>query len=216
MQLSCPCCGIKTDLAVLLTHEQARRAVARLATVSLPFGAQTLQYMALFKPASRALSIDRMVRLIEDMLPDIERRAITRAGRDWAADVETWRAALGVVIDMRDAGKLRLPLADHGLLYQVIANMADQVERTAESTREAQRRQARTAGPRDVLPRNLSQIAADAAASAAAAIAAPAPAYTGPSRAALEIRAQMEAVQRARTASTGADPQAAQQEGQQP
>ncbi|HRD84325.1 MAG TPA: hypothetical protein PLF63_04045 [Rubrivivax sp.] len=70
---------------MLLQHEAARRAVARLAQLSLPFGALTLQYMALFKPASRALSIDRMVRLIEELLPDIERRAVTRNGRDWPA-----------------------------------------------------------------------------------------------------------------------------------
>lgn len=207
MKIACPSCHAELTLDVLMQHEAARRAVARLAQVSLPFGALTLQYMALFKPASRALSIDRMVRLIEELLPDIERQQVTRAGRDWDAGIEAWRAALQVVLDMRAAGTLRLPLTGHGLLYQVIANMAEKVESQAERDREASRRQRSAAGPRDPGPRDLTQIAADSGAMPLITTTPP-PAYAaGPSRAARELQARIAAHRQAREAAT--DPPAA-------
>lgn len=215
MRVACPSCSAEMDLAVLLTHEQARRSVARLAQVSLPFGALTLQYMALFKPASRALSIDRMVRLIDELLPDIERQAITRMGREWDAPVESWRAALRVVLSMRDAGTLRLPLTDHALLHQVLANQAGKVESTRERSIEASRRHHRPAGAANTDPRDLGDLVADAVASQAHAEAhpsaqanaqAPAPVAAavapGPSRAALETRARIAAFQASRASAT--------------
>jgi hypothetical protein len=206
MRLSCPSCHAELTLDVLMQHEAARRAVARLAQVSLPFGALTLQYMALFKPASRALSIDRMVRLIEELLPDIEAQTVRRNGREWDAGIETWRAALQVVLDMRDAGNLRLPLTGHGLLHQVIANMAEKVEADRERRNEQQRRQRSAAGPRDAGPRDLAQIAADSAAMPLATTTPP-PAYTqGPSRAARELQARIAAARQARDGTTATDP----------
>lgn len=201
MRVSCPCCHAELDMAALLSHEQARRAVARLAQISLPFGALTLQYMALFKPASRALSIDRMVRLIDELLTDIERGAVTRNGRHWPTEIETWRTALQLVMGLRDAGTLRLPLTGHGLLHQVIANLVDKHEAKAERSREADRRgRGRSqAGPRDAGPRDLGAMAADVASSPTPLTThAPPPAYTGPSRAALETRARIEAAIAAR------------------
>lgn len=169
MKVSCPCCHAELALEALLAHEHARRAVARLAQVSLPFGARTLAYMALFKPASRALSIDRIVRLIEELLPDIERQAITRNGREWDAGIETWRAALDVVMDMHAAGQLRLPLTSHGLLHQVIVNLVQKDEARRERQHEGQRRTAPAADRATACPRNLADIAADAVAAPAAA-----------------------------------------------
>lgn len=216
MRLSCPCCAAEMTLDVLFTHEHIRRSVARLAQQSLPFGALTLKYMALFKPASRALSIDRMVRLVDELLPDIERRAVTRNGRDWEAGAETWRAAMGVVLGMRDAGSLRLPLADHGLLYQVIANMGDKAERAAETAREAARRTGRPTATGDG-PRDLGGIAADLVASPVPPTAPEQPGrpdYSKPSRAAQETRARIAAAQRARE--LGAEPSQQQSEGTTP
>lgn len=213
MRLSCPSCHAELTLDVLMQHEAARRAVARLAQVSLPFGALTLQYLALFKPASRALSIDRMVRLIEELLPDIERKAIARNGREWDADIETWRAALQVVLDMRDAGNLRLPLTGHGLLLQVIANMAEKVEADHERRREQGRRQRSAAGPRDAGPRDLGQIAAAGMVDSGAmplTTTTPPPAYAqGPSRAARELQARIAAARQARDGAPAATDPAA-------
>ncbi|MDO9094472.1 MAG: hypothetical protein Q8R98_01860 [Rubrivivax sp.] len=207
MRMCCPACHAELSLEVILSHEAARQAVARLAAVSLPFGALTLRYMALFRPEKRGLSIERMVRLIDELLPDIERRAITRKGRDWDAPVEAWRAAIEVVLNKRDKATLTLPLTSHGLLYEVLAGLAEKVEARAEADQEQQRRQRRTTGA-DTGPRDLSDVAHDlgtasAGAAVVPAIAPPRPGYAGPSRAAREKRAEIEAALRRHQAGAG-------------
>lgn len=196
MKVACPSCHAELDVALCLQHEASRRAVARLAAISLPFGALTLRYMALFKPASRALSIDRMVRLVDELLPDIERRAITRNGREWAADLDTWRAGLNVVLGMQEANRLQLPLRDHGLLYQVMANLVDKDERGREADREAERRNRREAGARDAGAMPVSKVVV---ADPVVVTSLTPPGYAGPSRAAQAIKAQIEAARATRS-----------------
>ncbi len=194
MRVSCPSCNAECTLDVLLNHQLARQAVARLVKLSLPFGAAAVQYVALFKPASRALSFDRIATLLDELHTDISRGAITRKGREWQADAEVWKAAIDIVLAKRDANDLRLPLAGHGLLHEVIVGLVDKAEQRSESQREADRRNHRTAGPRDAAPRDLAALAADVATSVAAVTATPD--YSKPSRAALEIRARIEAATR--------------------
>lgn len=194
MRVVCPSCHGELSLDVLLTHEAARIAVAQLAQVSIPFGALTLRYIALFRPEKRGLSIERMVKLINDLVPDLQRQAITRKGRDWGTDLETWRAAMETVLTKRDKGTLTLPLTSHGLLYEVIASMVDRVEARAEHRVESERRAHRPAGAAGG-PRNLADIAQTLDSGAMPPPVAPA-VYSGPSRAALAIKAQIEASQR--------------------
>lgn len=197
MRVSCPTCNAEYTLDVLVPHQLARTAVARLVRLSLPFGASAVQYIALFKPASRALSFDRIANLVEELRIDIERGAITRKGREWPADVHTWQAAIDIVLAKRDSQDLRLPLAGHGLLHEVIVGLVERAEARSETQREAERRNHRPAGPRDAAPRNLADLAADIAATpTVVTTTTPAPVYTGPSRAALEIRARIEAATR--------------------
>lgn len=163
IQLTCPSCHAGFTLDVLFSHEAARRAFARLAQIGLPFGALTLQYLALFRPESRALSIDKLVRLVEQLLPDIQRGAITHRGRDWEAGVETWRAAIDVLLAKRAANKLRLPLTSHALLYEVMSGMAELVEAAAERDVEESRRRHRHAGPLVDAPQAVGAVVASAA-----------------------------------------------------
>ncbi|MEN9628605.1 MAG: hypothetical protein RJA10_1832 [Pseudomonadota bacterium] len=202
MRVSCPSCNAECTLDVLLNHQLARQAVARLVKLSLPFGAAAVQYVALFKPASRALSFDRIATLLDELHTDISRGAITRKGREWPADADVWKAAIDIVLAKRDAQDLRLPLAGHGLLHEVIVGLVEKAEARSEAQREADRRNHRPAGPRDAAPRDLAALAADVATSVAAVTAAPD--YSKPSRAALEIRARIEAATRPQR-SDGAD-----------
>ena len=202
MRVSCPSCNAECTLDVLLNHQLARQAVARLVKLSLPFGAAAVQYVALFKPASRALSFDRIATLLDELHADISRGAITRKGRDWPADADVWKAAIDIVLAKRDAHDLRLPLAGHGLLHEVIVGLVFKAEAITEAQRITEQRQHRPAGPRDAAPRDLAALAADVATSVAAVTAAPD--YSKPSRAALEIRARIEAATRPQR-SDGAD-----------
>jgi len=198
MRVTCPSCHAEISLEALLESESARRAVARLAEISVPFGALMLRYVALFRPATRRLSIDRMVSLLEEILPDIERGAVRRKGRDWPAPRDTWRAAVEQVLANRDKGTLKLPLTSHGYLHEVICGMAERFEAAAERERETARR---TRAP---APGWAAGAAPLATVLATPAPAAPPPNYgTGPSRAARELRAQIESATRLRTAPEG-------------
>lgn len=188
MNITCPSCGADMDLDVLLVHEESRRALAELVLISLPLGKLVLQYLRLFKPATRAMSHARTVRLIEQLLPDLKRGAVEHKGREWAAPLDTWRLALERVIEQRDKGKLVLPLGSHDYLYAVISGMADQVEAKQERETEASRRRHSSAEVQPI------------AATLQPAAATPRPDYEQPSPHARRVQAEIEAKRLAREA----------------
>lgn len=142
----CPTCGAEFDLAVAFSHEVDQRALARLATVSIPLGARVLQYVALFTPARQRLTAAKKIKLILQLLPDLERQAITHKGRDWPAPLDAWAQAIDHMLAARDAQRLELPMKGHGYLYAILAGMADQHEARAERQREADLRTGPRAG----------------------------------------------------------------------
>lgn len=202
MRVSCPSCNAEMSLELLLGREADARAVAALLERELPLGELMLRYVALFRPPKRRLGLARMVALVNELLPDVERGAIARKGRDWAAPREAWKTAMETVLAKRDKGTLVLPLTSHGLLLEVLCGLAEKGEARAETEREKARRQARPAGaehgPRD---------GATVLRSVAAALGGGAPAlaadYTRPSRAAQEIKARIEAGRRRASAPAG-------------
>jgi hypothetical protein len=217
MRLTCPACHAETSLEALIGREVDARAVAGLLERHLPMGDALMRYIALFRPPKRRLGLARMVALVEELLPDIERHAITRKGREWRVEPRTWRLGFDAVLAARDKGVLVLPLTSHGYLYEVLCGAAEKAESALESQREADRRNHRAAGMRSG-PRDLSTLAgsvadavhADAPAPAAAPPAAPAlpivaAAPAGPSRAALAIREQMRKRLQERTEGTPPD-----------
>ena len=189
MNVTCPSCGAEMDLDVLLAHEDSRQAMARLVLLSVPLGRVMLQYLRLFKPATRQLGHGRVVRLIEELLPDIERGAVTHKGRDWPAPRELWQEAVEKMLAQRDA--LTLPMKSHGYLYEVIVGLADKAEAAEEREREEERR-ARPATEGVVPAATVLQPPT------------PAPAYTGPSPYAQRLKAEMEA-RKARSQMEGGD-----------
>lgn len=138
--INCPFCGIELTVAQLFAHADTQRAVGRLAAVSIPLGARVLQYCALFAPAKTKLTVPKQVKLILQLLPDMERRAINHRGREWAAPLTSWAQAIDQMLASRDAGKLELPMSNHGYLYSIITGLADKVEARAETQAEADKR----------------------------------------------------------------------------
>lgn len=137
--LHCPNCGTELDLATAFCAETDRKALERLVATSVPLGARVLQYIGLHQPAKQRLTAAKKIKLLLQLLPDLERRAITHRGRDWQAPLPAWAAAIDQMLLSRDAGKLELPLKGHGYLYAVIASSADRIEAQAEHQREADR-----------------------------------------------------------------------------
>ena len=174
--LSCPTCGSELDLAVLFAHEQDQRALARLASVSIPLGARVLQYLALFTPPKQRLTSAKKIKLILQLLPDLERQAITHKGRDWEAPLAAWAQAIDQMLAARDAQRLELPMKGHGYLFAILAGMADKHEASAEQEREQQLR----TGPRAATTHGPASVAALVQQAQPAAATRPAPAAAQP------------------------------------
>ncbi|TAN12928.1 MAG: hypothetical protein EPN34_03125 [Burkholderiaceae bacterium] len=216
--LSCPNCGADLDVSTLFASAADQKALARLASVSIPMGARVLQYVQLFKPARQSLTARKKIKLLLELLPDLERRAVTWKGRDWPAPLAAWAEAIDQMLGQRDAGKLELPMKHHAYLYAVLAGMADKTEAAAEKKREADRRGARPAGircdPVDLVATltvalpiaTAGERVADAR-TAHAPTHLPAPAKRSDAGAATSpaVRAIRDAVQRARRAQTAVD-----------
>ncbi len=142
MKLSCPSCGAVASLDVLLGHEGARDAVMIALQLPAPLGKQLIQYVGLFRPASRQLSLDRVASILGELLPMVKEARIERAGRIWSAPIETWSAALDEILAKRD--RLTLPLKSHGYLLEIIMAMVNKAEGKQEAKKEQERAYAYT------------------------------------------------------------------------
>ncbi|MCL2830730.1 MAG: hypothetical protein FWD77_08355 [Betaproteobacteria bacterium] len=136
MHTRCPACGAGASLDALVGHEAAREALVKAFGLSGALGRALLQYLALFRPAKRELSMSRIATLLGEILPDIERGRVTRHSREWPAPASVWIEAINITIQ---APNLRRPLDGHGYLYGVIVNRAESLEAAAETKREQER-----------------------------------------------------------------------------
>jgi hypothetical protein len=139
--LSCPVCGTDLSMEHLLIHADDRAVVLRLLAMGSPIGAAVGAYTTLFHPPKSRLSMRKQARIFKELMPDIERQAITHRGRDWAVPLAVWEAGIDQMLALRDAGKLDLPMKGHGYLYAILTSLADKVEAVAEVQAEATKRQ---------------------------------------------------------------------------
>lgn len=138
MQLTCPVCGARCSVEAHLTDESARRALGAAMKLPAPLGDLTLRYLGLFRPRNRALSWDRVERLLAELLVPVGRGQLDRRGRAWAAPMDYWQRAIEQMLAGRD--KLTLPLKSHGYLFEIVAGLADRAEgKTEERVEEARR-----------------------------------------------------------------------------
>lgn len=138
MQITCAACGSVTSLDACVNHEGARAALAAALQVSPQLATALVRYIGLFRPAKRQLTMDRVARLLGELLPAIQAGRIERNGITYAAPVENWREAIEQMTASR--AKLRLPLKNHGYLFEILSGMGERAEAAAERSREAQRR----------------------------------------------------------------------------
>ncbi|MGA8147798.1 MAG: hypothetical protein WB870_09530 [Gallionellaceae bacterium] len=137
MKTSCPSCGAAFSLDALIGVEGARDAVVAALAIPAPLGKLLVQYLALFRPAQRNLSFDRVAALLNELLPLIAAATIERNGRTWSAPQDYWKQALEEMIAKRD--KLTLPLKSHGYLLEIIAGFSNKDEARREAQTESRR-----------------------------------------------------------------------------
>ena len=199
MRLTCPACCAEMSLEVAIGREADARAMAGFIERNVLLGGLLIRYIALFRPAKRRLSMARMVALFDELLPDLQRQAITRKGRDWAAPEALWRAGIEQVLAARDKGTLTPPLTSHGYLLEVMVAQADKAEGLAERERESDRAQAGRGRSQSALPAAVASVLGQPPAAPQP------PPYDiskGPSRHAREVKAQALAKLAARQGTT--------------
>jgi hypothetical protein len=137
MRMTCPGCGAEFTLDVLIAHDGAREALIEVMGLNLTLGKLLVQYLSLFRPAARQLTMDRVASILREIGPDIKAARITRNGRTWAIPMESWKLGLEAIVAKRD--KLTLPLKSHGYLYEMLIAAADKIEADREKATETRR-----------------------------------------------------------------------------
>lgn len=141
---TCTVCGAEESLDALIHRmiddEQVRRLIADIMTTSLPLGGLVLRYLRLHKPAKQKLRMDKVAKILHELLGDMQRNCIERKGREWHIDKEGWKLALEAVFAAELKGSLTLPLDGNAYLYEVIMRLSDKAEGEAEKTAQASSR----------------------------------------------------------------------------
>lgn len=124
MKIVCPNCQCTYDLAAALELQGARAAVVSAMSLTGDLGRLLAHYVGMFKPAKKALSFERLERLLAEIVPQIEGQVVLRRGAEIPAPRDLWVMALRTMVEQRDSGKLELPLKTHGYLLEIVATHA--------------------------------------------------------------------------------------------
>jgi hypothetical protein len=145
MKLACPSCGALMSLDVIVAHDGAREAVQTALNLPAPLGKLIIQYLTLFRPEKRQLTLERVADILSELLPMILAERISRNGKDHAIAQFVWAAGLREIMDRHRTKPLKTPLKNHGYLFEILLSQAAGAEAKAEARREEQRRQPRAA-----------------------------------------------------------------------
>ena len=156
MQLKCPACNAGFSLEAALAVDAARSALlTALQMLPSPLGALLVQYLGMFRAAGRALSFERVDKLLGELKPMFESGTVTRNGLSRACQLAYWQQGIEKMIELRNNDKLQLPLKTHGYLLEIVSGLAEQAGAREEKMQEAQRR---VGANRDKADRNLQRI----------------------------------------------------------
>ncbi|ATB63761.1 hypothetical protein [Pseudomonas mosselii] len=126
MRTRCPNCGTTLSLDALIAHDGAREALGIAFKLSGSLGNALVRYLGLFRPETRELTMDRVAKLLAELLPDVQSQRIERGGQVFSAPPECWAWAIDQALSARETGRLATPLKGHGWLYQVMTQYQPQ------------------------------------------------------------------------------------------
>lgn len=128
----CPGCGLRTPMEIAVQHEAARQVLAEAIEAHGEYGRALLAYVGLHRPKQRALTWDKLARLVGELLAMRRAGEIVRDGKRHAMTDALWVEGFHAVRDA--AGKtLTLPLDGHGYLLAVLASLAERAQSAAEA-----------------------------------------------------------------------------------
>lgn len=133
----CPGCHLKFPVESGLTHAAANKAIANAMKLPPQLATALIRYLGLFAPKTRAINMDRLVRLTDELQEQINTGKIKYKGRSYNAPLEVWRIALEEIINKQ--AKWALPLDTHGLLYNFVGQFATKHDAVQEQVIEKKR-----------------------------------------------------------------------------
>lgn len=137
----CPSCQAKFPLSAALLDARARKALDHALRIAPSLADRIVSYLDLFSPGDRrAIRMDRLASLLEDLAVPIREATVIRNGAAWPAPAEYWSAAFDQVLSKRD--NLTLPLKSHGYLFEVVAGIASRGRRRSAQQDEDDRHRA--------------------------------------------------------------------------
>lgn len=137
MKLVCPVCHAEYPLEAAMNDVAARQAVVKAFELT-EIGSLLIRYVTLFKPAKQALSMARLAKLLDELVPMVKAGQIERSGSRYAAPQAYWQQAIETMLSGRE--KLTLPLKSHGYLLEIIAGYANKAEAKQEKQAEQGRK----------------------------------------------------------------------------
>jgi hypothetical protein len=141
---TCAVCGAEESLDALIFNmiddDNVRRLIADVVLKSVPVGGLVIRYLRLHKPAKQKLRMDKVAKVLGELLADMQRGAIERKGRSWGIDTEGWKLALEAVFTAQTKGTITLPLDGNAYLYEVVMRLSDKAEGAAEKSAQSSSR----------------------------------------------------------------------------
>lgn len=136
MRIICPCCQTDFPIEAGLNDIDARNAIKRAFSLS-PIGSKLLHYLQLFKPQKQALRMDKLTRILNELVDMVQSGKVSQNGTIYAAPQGYWEMAINQMLDNRQ--QLKLPLKSHGYLISIIAGYAEKAETRTEKQTEARK-----------------------------------------------------------------------------
>jgi hypothetical protein len=137
MKLVCPVCQAEFLLSAALNDLAARNAIV-LAFRMTEIGDVLINYVQLFKPAKRALSLSKLEKMLTELVPIVTAGKVTVQGTDYPAPQAYFRQAMETMLASRES--LTLPLSNHRYLFKVIAGYTQKANGQAEKQNEQGRK----------------------------------------------------------------------------
>lgn len=115
----------------------ARQAVVKAFELT-ELGGLLIRYVQMFKPAKQALSMTKLAKMLDELVPMVKAGQITRNGTIYSAPQAYWQQGIETMLASRD--KLSLPLKSHGYLLEIISSFANKASANAEKQNEQGRK----------------------------------------------------------------------------
>lgn len=121
----CPGCGLRADLDAFLAAGEWNVALAAALTLPAPLAGRVMTYLRLFSPPSHRLTPKKAARLLTELAAAVKAAEVTRRGETFPAPEAYWAEALDLLAQRPPE---RLPLDDHGYLFEVMMNIAKRAQ----------------------------------------------------------------------------------------